>query len=249
VSNDDLTNLVNQLTRAIWDPTAPVPTMWPTGAWGVFLVFVTQIGAGIPLGVLMARNAGLSPLVTGLLYLASDVVLAVTTEPMLGALRWLGRRLPFFGRLGDRLARLSGMAGLESGAVSGAVGIIVLSFSVAPLPARAASEAAGYGFVPGWTLAIIGDMAYFTLVMVSTLWASSVFGIHDRLTVGGVIVGTWVLRLVMQRLRKRQQTAKAAAPLRVVGADVSITEAPRALPRRPVRHDGRRRRSSRGHAR
>ena len=81
MSNDDLTTLANQFTRAVFDPTAPLPTLWPAGAWGVFLVFVTQIGAGIPLGVLMGRNAGIPPAAMAGLYLASDVVLAVTMEP------------------------------------------------------------------------------------------------------------------------------------------------------------------------
>src|SRR5438270_8408855 len=89
MSNDDLTTLANQFTRAVFDPTAPLPTLWPAGAWGVFLVFVTQIGAGIPLGVLMGRNAGIPPAAMAGLYLASDVVLAVTMEPMLALLRWL----------------------------------------------------------------------------------------------------------------------------------------------------------------
>src|SRR5438105_2712280 len=178
---DDLNTFMAQFTRAVWDPTAPLPTLWPAGAWGVFLVFATQVGAGIPLGVIMARNAGIPLVATAGLYLASDVLLAFTVEPMLALLRWLGQRVEVLGRLGSRLARFSGMAGLQSGGIRGPLGLILFSFTVAPAPARAASEAAGYGFVPGWTLAIIGDMLYFAMIMASTLWISSVFG-DDRLT-------------------------------------------------------------------
>ena len=60
------------------DPTAPLPAIWPTGAWGAFLLFLIPIGGGIPLGVLMARDAGVSPLVMALMYLVSDVFMAVT---------------------------------------------------------------------------------------------------------------------------------------------------------------------------
>src|SRR4051794_19988611 len=102
--NDDLTTVLNEFTRAMWDPTAPLPSVWPVGAWGVFLVFVTQIGAGIPLGVILARNAGLPPVFTAALYLASDVVLAITMEPVLLGLRWLGRHVDFIGQLGTRLS-------------------------------------------------------------------------------------------------------------------------------------------------
>src|SRR5207253_5820491 len=99
MSDADLTTLANQFTRAVFDPTAPLPTLWPTGLTGVFLVFVTQIGAGIPLGVLMARNAGISPVMTAGLYLASDVVLALVMEPLLVLLRFLGDRVELIGRL------------------------------------------------------------------------------------------------------------------------------------------------------
>lgn len=41
---------------------------------------------------------------------------------------------------------------------------------------RAATIAAGYGFVFGWLFAIIGDMFYFAVIMISTLWLSDVMG-------------------------------------------------------------------------
>jgi hypothetical protein len=249
MSNDDLTTLANQFTRALLDPTAPLPTLWPGGAWGVFLVFVTQIGAGIPLGVLMARNAGISPVVMAGLYMASDVVLAVTMEPILALLRWLGQRVEFLARLGNRLSRFSGAAGLQGGGVRGPLGLILFSFSVSPTAGRAASEAAGHGFVSGWTLAIIGDMFYFGLVMASTLWVSSVFG-DDRLSIGAVLLGTWLLPMLIRRVRGQgTQAAPRPASLRVATAVAAPTlAAPETsrVPRRPVSHNGRRRRTSRG---
>jgi hypothetical protein len=240
MSNDDLTTLLNQFSRAVIDPTAPLPTLWPGGAWGVFLVFVTQIGAGIPLGVIMARNAEIPPVVTAGLYLASDVVLALTMEPMLAFLRWLGQRVEW----------LSGAAGLQSSGVRGPLGLILFSFTVSPTAGRAASEAAGHGFISGWTLAIIGDMGYFVMIMASTLWVSSFFGGDDRMTVGAVLLGTWLVPMLIRRLRRRQSPvpAQPAAPLQVATAAAApFASAPEArVPRRAVSHNGRRRRSSRG---
>jgi hypothetical protein len=211
MSDDDLIRGMNELTRAMWDPSAPVPSFWPSGWLGVFLIFVSQIGAGIPLGVIKARDAGLSPVITGLLYAASDVVLAVTMEPILALLRGLGKRVAFVGRIGNRLARFSGAAGLQQGGVRGPLGLILFSFSVSPTAGRAASEAAGHGFISGWTLAIIGDMGYFALVMASTLWISGVFG-DDRLAIGAVLIGTWVLPMVIRRMRRKPAVSAGRIP-------------------------------------
>jgi hypothetical protein len=49
-------------------------------------------------------------------------------------------------------------------------------------------------------LAIIGDMAYFALLMASTLWLSNVLG-NDRLTIVIAIATAWILPLVLQRMR------------------------------------------------
>src|SRR5437762_457233 len=82
----------------------------------------------------------------------------------------------------------------------------------APLPTtgRAAAAAAGHGFFSGWALAITGDMGYFALLMGSTLWLSTIFG-DDRFTIGAVLVGTWVLPLLIRRLRRRM--ANKAEPV------------------------------------
>src|SRR5438128_264770 len=96
----------DDLLRALIDPTAPLPAIWPTGVLGVFLLFMVPVGGGIPFGVLMARDSGVSPAATAVLYLASDIVLAFTTEPFVALLRWLARRVPALGRIGHLLARL-----------------------------------------------------------------------------------------------------------------------------------------------
>ena len=249
MTDDQLTTFLNEFTRALFDPTAPLPALWPSGALGVFLIFASQIGAGIPLGVLMARDAGIPILVTAGLYAASDVLLAVFTEPLLQVLRWLGQRVEFIGRLGNRLARFSGAAGLQRGTVRGPTGLILFSFTVAPMPARAASEALGYGPIWGWTLAIIGDMGYFALVMASTLWVSSLFGDDRRFTIGAVLIGMWVVPTLIRRIRmNRGSTPATAARASSVASATSSGAAELVaarVSRRAVSHNGRRRRSTR----
>jgi len=247
MSIDDLNTFLAQYLRTQFDPSAPLPDLWPTGVFGVFLIFVLPTVVGIPLGVIMARDAALSPLVTAGLYFASDLVLAVTAEPMLALLRWVGRRVPFLDRLGSRLARLTETTGLQEGGVRGPLGLILVSFTVNPLAGRAAAAAAGHGFFSGWALAIIGDMIYFALIMVSTLWISSIFG-NDRLAIGIVLIVAFLAPILLRRLRRRPAQSKAArtAPLRVPATTprapslANGSSAPLVKRKRPT-HNGRRR--------
>lgn len=241
MSADDLNTFLLQFTRALVDPTAPIPALWPTGAFGVFLVFATQIGAGIPIGVIMARDSGLSVPVTAMLYLASDLLLALTFEPLFQLLRWMGQRVDWLRALGDRMMRLSGATGLSSGRVRGPLGLMLFSFMFAPAPARAASEAAGRGPLSGWTLAIVGDMAYFSVIMASTLLVIQIFG-DSRLAIGPVILGAWLLPMLVQRLRRPALSAAPASPL---APSLESGAAPRLARKASVSHNGRRRRASR----
>jgi hypothetical protein len=253
MTNDDLTRALNELIRAQWDPTAPLPFFWPAGVAGVLLMFVMPLAAGIPFGVIMARDAGLSPLVTAGLYLVSDLLLPVTAEPFLALLRWLARRVAFVDRMGHVFSRATGSVGLNEGRVRGPLGLILFSFSISPTSGRAAAAAAGHGFVSGWTLAIIGDMLFFGMLMATTLWVASVFG-DSRQTIGLIAIAVWLLPVLIRRLRRRSEDAarrSPAAPLRVVpaGEGTVITgQRPVVLaqsPRKRQSHAGRRR-SSRG---
>jgi len=198
----------DDLPRLLLDPSAPLPTTWPTGALGAFLLFLLPVGGGIPMGVLLARDAGVPAIPTAALYLVSDVVLAFTAEPMLALLRLAGRRVAFLGRIGNRLARLTGQAGLRDDGARGPLGLVLVSFAISPTTGRAAAAAAGHGFLTGWSLAILGDMGYFALLMGSTLWLSGVFG-DDRVTIGVVLGATWLLPLFLRRLRRPRRPAAA----------------------------------------
>jgi hypothetical protein len=230
----------SELLRAAVDPTAPLPAGWPSGAAGAFLVFLFPVGAGIPLGVLMGARAGVPAVVIALLYFVSDLVLALTAEPMLAGVRWLGRRIPLLGALGDRLTRFTNVVGLQQDGVHGPLGLILVSFTISPTTGRAAAAAAGHGFFSGWTLAIIGDMAYFLLLMVSTLWLSSVIG-DDRITIGIALVATWLLPLPIRRLQRRRLRARSSSmpTSALTPAHASAPIAPASAPPSPSRHSSR----------
>jgi hypothetical protein len=215
----------DDLLRAMLDPTAPLPAGWPSGTLGAFLLFLVPVGGGIPAGVLMARDGGASALLTALLYLVSDVVMSFTGEAMLKVVMLLGRWIPALGRLGQRLVSLSGNVGLRDSGVRGPLGLIMVSFTVSPLAGRAAAATAGHGFVTGWALAIAGDMLYFTLLMASTLWLSSVLG-DERLTVGAVLAIMFVAPMLLRRLRGAGRPAvvgAATAPTVVAGSPAGST--------------------------
>lgn len=196
----EVIDVIGQSIRALVDPTAPVPNFWPTGVLGAFLVFVTQIGAGIPIGVIMARDSGLNPFQTAGLYLASDVLLAVVCEPLLFLLRWESRRVVWLAELGARLKHMSTTTGFRSGRVRGPLGLVLFSFMIGPAPARALSETAGYRPISGWAFAILGDMLYFGLGMAATLLVIHVFG-DSRLVIAPLALGVWLLPLLLPRLR------------------------------------------------
>src|SRR4030095_12045185 len=132
-----------------------------------------------------------------------NMVLAFTAEPVVMLFRWLGQRIPVLGRMGDQMAQFSSRVGLREDGVRGPLGLILVSFAISPGTGRAAAASAGHGFIPGWTLAIIGDMAYFGLLMVSTLWLSDRLG-DERMTVTLVLGATWLLPLLLRWWRRRQ---------------------------------------------
>jgi hypothetical protein len=208
----------DELFQALLNPGAPLPAGWPQGALGAFMLFMFPIGGGIPFGVIMARDAGVSPLMTLALYAISDVLGAIITEPYVMFFRWLGRRVSWVGKIGERITRMSGAAGFTEPGKRGPLGIALVSFTVSMTTGRAAAVAAGHGPVMGWALAILGDIGYFIVLMASTLWLSSVLG-DERITVGVVLVGMWVVPMLIRKWRARNTPKPVTAAAAVALAD------------------------------
>jgi hypothetical protein len=224
------------------DPTAPLPASWPAGFWGAFLLFLIWGGAGIPMGVIMGRDAGVSIPMMALMYFVSDIVMAVTHEPLFWLLGWLAGVVPAIGKIRDVFRKASQAAGLQDQGAHGPLGLILFSFTVDPISGRGAAAAAGHGFVMGWVFAIAGDMIYFAVLMAATLWLSGVFG-DDRVTIGVVLLSVWGLSMLIRR--RRQQSMPRPAPAAVRAAAVAETGNTLAAPtarRAPRKKAGRGRR-------
>ncbi len=158
--------------------------------WEVFTLFVIPIGGGIPAGVLLAKSRGIQwPLMT-LLYFVSDLLLAVVFEPlMLLAIR-AAKRSTRIARVVEILKKSTRMSIAGYGSKLGPVSLTAISFGVDPMTGRAVAHAAGYRFVKGWTFAITGDMFYFLMLMVSTLFLSGILGDGTVATIAILVIMT-----------------------------------------------------------
>ena len=173
----------------------------PSGAWEVLTLFLIPIGGGIPGGVLLARSRGIGwPEMEGL-YLVSDVALACAFEPAMRLAIAAGKKIPALERVTDVLRRAMRQASGLYGSAGGPVALIMISFGVDPMTGRAAAAAAGHGFVSGWALAIAGDMIYFTVIMASTLWLSSILG-DGRWTTATILALMFVVPLLIRRRKE-----------------------------------------------
>jgi hypothetical protein len=67
---------------------------------------------------------------------------------------------------------------------------------------RAATIFAGHGFLTGWALAIAGDMLYFMVLMVSTLWLNQLLG-DGTWTIVIITVAMLVVPALIRRWRRK----------------------------------------------
>jgi hypothetical protein len=154
--------------------------------WDVLLLFLLPIGGGIPAGVMLAQGRGIQWPMMMFLYLISDIILACAFEPVMILLIKLGKRVHFIARMSEMMKLVIAKTMEHYGNSSGVFALIMIAFGVDPMTGRAAAVAAGHGFIVGWMIAIFGDMIYFTIVMVSTLWLKSVVG-----------DGTWTMFIIL----------------------------------------------------
>jgi hypothetical protein len=195
------------LLQAMFDPSTPIPSWWPAGGLGAFLLFLMPIG-GIPLGVLWARDAGVSLAGIIVLYAVRDVVLAPIMEVPLRLFCVLARHIPRLDIVNPKLNRIAIEMGFRREGNRSPWHVVLVGFVISPGAGRLAAMAARQRFLPGWALAIAGDVLYFVLLMASTLWLREVLA-NDRIATGLMLLITW---LVAPRLLKRVHLAAPPLP-------------------------------------
>ncbi|MBS1984609.1 MAG: hypothetical protein JST16_10600 [Bdellovibrionales bacterium] len=171
-------------------------------AWEVLVLFLIPVGGGIPAGVVLAQKRGLVWPLMMILYFISDVILACVLEPVLKLLIAAGRNRPWVMRLAEGFKLAVKRSTAHYGTSTGPLALILIAFGVDPMTGRAAAAAAGHGFVTGWLIAITGDMIFFTLLMVSTLWLNSILG-DGTLTTIIILAVMIALPALVRRVRAR----------------------------------------------
>ena len=170
----------------------------------VLKLFLLPVGGGIPAGVLLASAKGLAWPITTVLYLVSDMVLALAFEPVLRLLAALGGRVPLLARLSVSLKAVTARSvAYFSGAGAGPLSLIMIAFGVDPMTGRATALAAGHGFLAGWAFAIAGDMLYFAVIALSTLRLNSYFR-DPNTTMLVVLVAMFGVPLLVRYFRSTQ---------------------------------------------
>jgi hypothetical protein len=154
----------------------------------VLKLFLLPVGGGIPAGVLLAHVKGLAWPITTLLYLVSDVALALAFEPILRLLTTLCGKIPLLVRLSNVFKAATARSVTHfSGTGAGPITLVMIAFGVDPMTGRASALAAGHGFLAGWAFAIAGDMLYFGVIALTTLRLNSYF--RDPNTTMLVVLG------------------------------------------------------------
>jgi hypothetical protein len=170
----------------------------------VLKLFLLPVGGGIPAGVLLASAKGLAWPITTVLYLVSDMVLAIAFEPILRLLAALGRRVPFLARLRVAFKAVTARSvAYFNGTGAGPITLIMIAFGVDPMTGRATALAAGHGFLTGWAFAIVGDMLYFAVIALTTLRLNSYFK-DPNTTMLVVLAAMFGVPLLVRYLRSRQ---------------------------------------------
>lgn len=100
--------------------------------------------------------------------LISDILLAILFEPMMILFIYLCKHVEFLRHFREAVRQTTQKTIDRFGTKPGPVTLIGIAFGVDPMTARAAALAAGHGFFTSWAIAIIGDMFFFAIIMVST---------------------------------------------------------------------------------
>jgi len=173
--------------------------------FSVLKLFIIPVGGGIPAGVLLAQAKGLAWPITTILYLVSDIALALAFEPILRLISTLVGKISFLKRFSATFkAAAARSAAHICGTSAGPLALVMVSFGVDPMTGRATAHAAGHGFVAGWAIAIAGDMLYFGVIAITTLRLNSYF--KDPNTTMLIVLGAMIVVPMLVRYFRSRQT-------------------------------------------
>lgn len=191
------------VSRQILGPAQSASTLLP-----VLKLFLLPVGGGIPAGVLLAQAKGLAWPITAVLYLVSDVLLAIVFEPVLRLLAALVGKAPFLARFSAALKAATARSVAHfSGTGAGPFALVMIAFGVDPMTGRATALAAGHGFLAGWAFAVAGDMLYFAVIALTTLRLNSYF--RDPNTTMLIVLGAmFVVPMLVRYFRSPQPPHK-----------------------------------------
>ena len=164
----------------------------------VLKLFLLPVGGGIPAGVLLAQAKGLAWPITTVLYLVSDVILAIVFEPVLRLLAAVMGAIPFLARFSAALKAATARSAAHFGGTgAGPIALVMIAFGVDPMTGRATALAAGHGFLAGWAIAIAGDMLFFAVIALTTLRLNRYF--RDPNTTMLIVLGAMFIVPIMVR--------------------------------------------------
>lgn len=169
--------------------------------WKVLALFLIPIGGGIPAGVLKAKSLGIFWPITMLIYFVSDVMLACVFEPILILFIRAGKHFPKIAQISVAFKEALKKTTEFYGTSSGPFALVMIAFGSDPMTGRAVAVAAGHGFFTGWLIAITGDMLYFTVLMVSTLWLNNILG-DGTTTTWIILAAMMIVPIIIRKFRK-----------------------------------------------
>ena len=159
---------------------------------------------------MLAQTKGVAWPITTLLYLGSDIILAIAFEPILRIIAFFCGKVSFLTRFSAALkATTARSVSHYGGTGAGPIALIMIAFGVDPMTGRATALAAGHGFVTGWAIAVTGDMLYFAVIAISTLSLNSY--IRDpNTTMLIILVAMFFIPVIIRRIRSRRPLSQEA---------------------------------------
>ena len=166
----------------------------------VLTYFIIPFGMGIPNGIIKAKSLNINWELILFIYFISDLILAAVFEPILVTIIKYGRTNKKLTKFGIVFKQAMQQTAERIGTGSGPFALVLFTFGSDPMTGRISTKLAGYGFISGWLIAIAGDMLYFSVIMVSTLWLSHLLG-DGTMTVFIIFGIMIVIPIIIKKLR------------------------------------------------